>query len=110
MFPPLLATSSAICKVIDSTFVSTVGQKSWNLNSKWRRTGVAHAVAMVNGTAALHIALLCAGVKPNTEVITQPLSFVATTNAIAYTRAQPVFVDVQPDITWRWLEQWHRAC
>ena len=57
-------------------------------------TGVKYAISTVNGTAALHIALLLAGVKENDEVITQPLTFVATCNAIKYCGANPVFVDI----------------
>jgi aminotransferase in exopolysaccharide biosynthesis len=52
-------------------------------------------VAVVNGTEALHLALLLAGVKTGDEVITQPLTFVATANAISYCGALPVFVDVE---------------
>jgi len=55
------------------------------------------AVVCVNGTAALHIALILSEVKPEDEVITQPLTFIATANAIAYTKASPVFVDVDMD-------------
>ena len=59
--------------------------------------GSKYAVAAVNGTAALHIALMLAGVQSNDEVITQPLSFIATCNAISYIGAKPVFVDVDLD-------------
>jgi aminotransferase in exopolysaccharide biosynthesis len=60
-------------------------------------TGAKYAVAAVNGTAALHIALILSGVGRGDEVLTQPLSFVATSNAIKYTGADPVFVDVDRD-------------
>ena len=56
--------------------------------------GTSYAVATVNGTAALHIALHLAGVDAGSEVITQAVSFVATANAIAYCNANPVFIDV----------------
>lgn len=56
-------------------------------------TGVKYAIATVNGTAALHICLLLAGVKPNDEVLSPTLTFVATTNAISYCNATPHFVD-----------------
>lgn len=62
-----------------------------------RITGAKYAVAMCSGTAALHIALICAGVGAGEEVITQPLSFVATANAISYTGARAIFVDVDMD-------------
>src|SRR5690606_23645898 len=55
------------------------------------------AIATVNGTAALHIALLLADVRSDDEVITQPLTFVATCNALSYIGAHPVFVDVDRD-------------
>ena len=60
-------------------------------------TGAKKAVAVVNGTSALHAALTLVGVKPGDEVITQPLSFIATCNAISYCGAIPVFVDVDKD-------------
>lgn len=60
-------------------------------------TGAAHAVAVVNGTAALHIALLLAGVKPGDEVLLPSLTFVATANAIMHCNAIPHFVDSNPD-------------
>ena len=61
------------------------------------KTGAKYAVATVNGTQALHIAMIMAGVESGDEVITQPLTFVATTNAIHYTGGSPVFVDVDKD-------------
>jgi dTDP-4-amino-4,6-dideoxygalactose transaminase len=56
--------------------------------------GVSHAVAVANGTAALHLAMLAAGIGPGDEVIVPSLTFVATVNAARYVGAQPVFVDV----------------
>jgi len=81
---------------IDSTFVSSVGEYV-NLfeGSVQEFTGVKHAIATVNGTSALHIALKLSGVERNTEVITQSLTFVATCNAIRYCEAIPVFIDVE---------------
>ena len=81
---------------IDSTFVSSVGEFV-NLfeGSVQEFTGVKHAIATVNGTSALHIALILSGVERNTEVITQSLTFVATCNAIRYCEAIPVFIDVE---------------
>ena len=61
--------------------------------------GVRHCVAVNSGTSALHLALLAAGVGPGDEVITVSMTFVATTAAILYCGAKPVFVDVDPD-TW----------
>ncbi|MFT5617442.1 MAG: perosamine synthetase [Arenicella sp.] len=83
---------------IDSTFVSSVGAYVNRFEEMMVEiTGAKYAVATVNGTSALHIALLLAGVEPNDEVIAQPLTFVATANAISYAGANPVFVDVDKD-------------
>src|ERR1039458_3817760 len=58
--------------------------------------GVRHCVAVNSGTSALHLALLTAGIKPGDEVITTPNTFIATAEAISYTGAKPVFVDIDP--------------
>ena len=80
---------------IDSTFVSSVGKFVSDFEKIVAKyTGSKFAVAVVNGTAALHAALLMADVSEGDEVITQPLTFVATVNAISYCRAKPVFLDV----------------
>jgi aminotransferase in exopolysaccharide biosynthesis len=79
---------------INSTFVSSVGKYVDEFEQKVSEyTGSKYAVATVNGTAALHVALLLAGVKPGDEVLTQAISFVATANAISYCGANPVFLD-----------------
>ena len=81
---------------IDTTYVSYVGQYVDRFEDAIRQfTGANYAVAVSSGTAALHVALLLADVAPGDEVITQPLTFVATANAISYCGAQPVFVDVE---------------
>jgi dTDP-4-amino-4,6-dideoxygalactose transaminase len=59
--------------------------------------GVAHCVALNSGTSALHLALLAAGVQPGDEVVTSSNTFIATAEAISYTGAKPVFVDVRPE-------------
>ena len=83
---------------IDSTFVSSVGEFVNRFEEMiCQYTGAGYAVATGNGTAALHIALLLAGVRPGDEVITQPFTFVATANAISYCNATPVFLDVDRD-------------
>lgn len=83
---------------IDSTFVSSVGKYVDGFEQLMAEyTGAKYAIATVNGTAALHIALKLAGVNPGDEVVTQSLSFVATCNAISYCSAKPVFVDVDID-------------
>ena len=87
-----------LIECIDSTFVSSVGKFVDQFESMISEfTGAKYAVAIVNGTAALHIALELVGVRPQDEVITQALSFVATCNAISYCGATPVFVDVDRD-------------
>ncbi len=83
---------------IDSTFVSYVGKYVTQFEGITAEfSGAKYAVTVVNGTAALQIALQIAGVKYGDEVITQPLTFVATANAIAHCGAKPVFVDVDLD-------------
>ena len=80
---------------IDSNFVSSVGVKVAEFESQIAEyTCSKYAVATVNGTAALHTALLLAGVMPGDEVISQALTFIATCNAITYAGAQPLFIDV----------------
>ncbi|MCD4795154.1 MAG: LegC family aminotransferase [Bacteroidales bacterium] len=83
---------------IDSTFVSSVG-KFVDLFEEniTKYTGAKYAIACVNGTAALHIALILSDVKQGDEVITQPLTFIANANAISYTGANPVFIDVDKE-------------
>ena len=83
---------------IDTTFVSSVGE----FVNRFERdmatyTGAARTVVCVSGTNALHMALMLAGVERGDEVITQPLTFIATANAISYCGAHPVFVDVDRD-------------
>ena len=81
---------------IDTTYVSYVGQYVNHFEDEIRQyTGSKYAIAVSTGTAALHMALLLAEVAPGDEVITQPLTFIATANAISYCSAQPVFVDVE---------------
>lgn len=84
-----------LLECIDSTYVSSVGKYVDQFEDEVARfTGSKYAVATVNGTSALHIALVLAGVERGDEVITQPLTFIATCNAISYVGASPIFVDV----------------
>ncbi|MDR1288403.1 MAG: LegC family aminotransferase [Treponema sp.] len=83
---------------IDTTYVSSVG----NYVDRFEEivatyTASAKAVACVNGTNGLYLALSLCGVEQDDEVITQPVTFVATVNAIMYCRAHPVFIDVDRD-------------
>ncbi|MFT4848156.1 MAG: perosamine synthetase [Parvicella sp.] len=84
-----------VLDTIDSTFVSSVGAYVNQLEGMMKEyTGAKHAIAVVNGTSALHMSLLLSGVERGDLVITQALSFVATCNAISYLGASPAFVDV----------------
>jgi len=83
---------------IDSGFVSSVGEYVNRFEKQIASyTGAKRAVVVVNGTQALHLACVIAGVTAEDEVITQPLTFIATANAIAYTGAACIFVDVDKD-------------
>jgi perosamine synthetase len=80
---------------IDSTFVSSVGAYVDRFEKEFATyVGSKYAIATVNGTSALHISLLLTNVTQDDEVITQALSFVATANAVSYTGAKPIFLDV----------------
>jgi perosamine synthetase len=79
---------------LDSTFVSSVGKFVDRFEVDLVNfTGAKYAVAVVNGTAALHVALKLAGVRTGDEVLVPALTFIATTNAVAYCNATPHFVD-----------------
>lgn len=99
---------------IDSTFVSSIGPYVERFESDLAKyTGAKYAVATVNGTAALHISLLVAGVKPGDEVLVPTLSFVATANAVRYCGALPHFVDSEPEtlgVDPRALRDWLEYC
>jgi perosamine synthetase len=85
---------------LDTNWVSAVGpfvERFEREVAAW--VGVPHAVATVNGTAALHVALLAAGVKPGDEVLLPSFTFIATANAVAYCGAHPVFLDSE-EVSW----------
>ena len=87
-----------VLDAIDSTFVSSVGTYVDQFESAFAQyVGADYAVAVVNGTAALHVSLLLCDVEQNDLVITQPLTFVATGNAIKYCGADPIFLDIDPN-------------
>ncbi|MBS0459042.1 MAG: LegC family aminotransferase [Proteobacteria bacterium] len=96
---------------IDSNFVSSVGARVTEFEQKIAAfTGSRYAIATVNGTAALHVALQLAGVQRGDEVPGQALTFIATCNALSYAGAVPVFIDVDldtlglsPQALGRWL-------
>jgi len=87
-----------LIECVDSNYVSSAGKKVEEFEKQIAKfVGSKYAVATVNGTSALHIAIKLSGVKPGDEVISQALTFVATCNAISYTGAIPIFVDVDKD-------------
>ena len=87
-----------LIECIDSTFVSSVGKYVDIFEDIFaKKIKSKYAIATVNGTSALHVALLLADVDKDDEVITQALTFVATANAISYIGAKPIFVDVDLD-------------
>src|SRR4051794_2926375 len=91
------AEQAAVAEVLASGQLAQ-GRRVAELESRFAQfVGAAHAVAVNSGTAALHLALLAAGVGPGDEVITTPFTFIATANAITYTGATPVFADIDPD-------------
>jgi perosamine synthetase len=86
---------------LDTNWISSVGEYVTRFEEEMAAyLGVRRAVAVVNGTAGLHVALLVAGVGPDDEVIVPALTFVAPANAIRYCDAWPVFMDVRRD-TWQ---------
>lgn len=84
-----------VLDAIDSTFVSSVGAYVNRFEEMLCEiTGAKYAIAVVNGTNALHLGLLLAEVKQGDEVLSQALTFIATANAISYIGADPVFIDI----------------
>lgn len=87
----------AVSEVLQSGWLTT-GPKTKAFEQAFAEyTGARYAVGVNSCTAALHLALLAAGVKPGDEVITSPITFASTANVIIHTGAKPVFVDVEPD-------------
>jgi perosamine synthetase len=87
-----------IKECLDTGWVSSVGSYVDRFERECAaRAGTRHAVATVNGTSALHIALLVAGVRPDDEVIIPTLTFIATANAVRYAGAWPLFMDAEPE-------------
>ena len=91
------ADIQAVVEVMKSDYL-TCGPKIGELEKKLCDvTGAKYAVACANGTAALHIAALCAGVGEGDEVITTPITFAASANCALYCGARPVFADIDPE-------------
>ena len=87
-----------IKECLDTNWVSSAGSYVDQFERAIaEQVGVKHAVATVNGTAALHVALLVAGIGPDDEVLVPTLTFIAPANAVRYVGAWPVFIDVEPN-------------
>lgn len=99
---------NAVVEVLKSDFLTT-GPKIAEFEEKFAQyVGAKYAVAVSNGTAALHIACLAAGLKEGDEVITTPITFAASSNCALYCGATPVFVDIDPityNIDYREIEK-----
>ncbi len=91
---------SFLCKAIDSTYISTAGPFIQEFEDQFASfLNISEAISTQSGTAALHMALIEAGIQPGDEVIVPALTFVASINPILYLGANPVFVDSDP-VTW----------
>lgn len=91
------AEKQAVMEVLESGFLAQ-GARTAEFEKRFANMlGVKHAIAVSNGTCALQIAMLANGVGPGDEVITSPFTFIATANAIVFTGAKPVFVDIKTD-------------
>ncbi len=88
---------AAVADTLNSDFL-TCGPKVEAFEAELRQlTGAGYAAAVSNGTAALHVACLAAGIGPGDEVITTPITFAATANAVLYCGGTPVFADIDPE-------------
>src|SRR5512139_1894035 len=91
------AEKRAVMEVLDSGMLAQ-GPRTAKFEERFAQVcGVKHAIATSSGTTALHTALLAHGVGAGDEVVTTPFTFIASANAILYTGARPVFVDIRPD-------------
>lgn len=89
-----------VLRALDSGYVSSAGPLVGEFEQRFAAyLGISHAVAVVNGTAGLHLALKVLGIGPGDEVIVPALTFIATVNPVVYVGARPVVVDVDPH-TW----------
>ena len=86
-----------VLECLETTWISSIGRFITEFESAFARfCGVEHAVAVNNGTNALHLALVALGLKPGDEVIVPTLTYIATANAVTYCGAKPVLVDCNP--------------
>lgn len=87
----------AVVEVLRGDFLTTGPKITEFEQAVCNYTGAKYAVAIANGTAALHAACFAAGIKPGDEVITTPITFAASSNCVLYCGGTPVFADVKPD-------------
>ena len=88
---------AAVLAALDSGWVAPLGPEVDGFEADMAEfCGVPHAVALSSGTAALHLGLLCLGVKPGDQVVVPTLTFGATAFAVTYVGARPVFIDSEP--------------
>lgn len=87
----------AVMDVLGGDYLTTGPRVSGMERALENYTGAKHAVAVSNGTAALHCACIAAGIGPDDEVITTPITFAASANCVLYCGAKPVFADIDPD-------------
>src|SRR5574343_490629 len=99
--PNLLGNEIFYAKdALDSSWISSIGKYIELFEEKFKsQLGVNHAIAVSNGTVALHLALIALEIGPGDEVIVPNLTYVATANAVLYVGATPVFADCEID-TW----------
>jgi perosamine synthetase len=89
-----------VLECLRTNWISSIGKYTQAFEEAFASfCGVKHAIAVVNGTAALHVTLLALGVKPGDEVVVPTFTYVATANAVSYCGGRPVFADCEPD-TW----------
>ena len=96
---PMLAGNEKayVMECLDSTWISSSGRFLEDFQKEFARfCGVEHAIAVSNGTTALHLALVALGVGPGDEVIVPTLTYIASANAVRYCNATPVLVDCEP--------------
>ena len=87
----------AVVDVLRSDYLTTGPKVAEFENIVANYVGAKYAVAVSNGTAALHIACLAAGIQPGDEVIVSPITFAASANCVLYCGGKPVFADIKPD-------------
>ena len=87
----------AVVDVLRSDYLTTGPKVTEFENTVANYVGAKYAVAVSNGTAALHIACLAAGIQPGDEVIVSPITFAASANCVLYCGGKPVFADIKPD-------------